>query len=221
MPRSPSPEIRALLLDRAAAMLARREPITLRALVAGSGVSSMAVYTYFDGMNGLWGAVRQEGFRRLGDRLESVTPARDPVRHMATLGVAYVDNALSNPNLYRVMFDATFDLPDPSAAAASFDHLVAAARRCVVAGRFGPETEPSDVALRFWASGHGIVSLAVTGVLAVADLRRHAPEVAAALFIDAGDTPDSARSSVRTAWREATAQRLAEWDTARAEGQRR
>jgi AcrR family transcriptional regulator len=190
-------------------MLAQREPITLRSLIAGSGVSTMAVYTYFDGMTGLWGAVRQEGFRRLGQRLESVTPARDPVRHLAALGVAYVDNALSNPNLYRVMFDATFDLPDPDAAAATFDHLVAAAGECIAAGRFRPATDTRDVALRFWASGHGIVSLTVTGVLAVADLQRHAPAVASALFVDAGDAPERARRSVRSAWREATALRLA------------
>ena len=46
-------------------MLARREPVTLRAVVAGTGVSTMAVYTHFDGMPGLWRAVRQEGFTRL------------------------------------------------------------------------------------------------------------------------------------------------------------
>jgi hypothetical protein len=169
----------------------------------------MAVYTYFDGMPGLWGAVRQEGFLRLAHRLESVVRDRDPVRHLALLGVAYVDNALSNPNLYRVMFDATFDLPDPGAAAESFEHLVAAARRAIEAGRFGVEHDPSDIALRFWASGHGILSLTVTGVLSAADLQRHAPAVAYALFTDAGDSPDRARRSIQSAWREAGALRLA------------
>jgi AcrR family transcriptional regulator len=182
-------------------MLARREPVTLRALVADTGVSTMAVYTYFDGMPGLWGAVRQEGFHRLTERVRSVDAGRDPVRHLAALGVAYVDNALSNPNLYRVMFDATFDLPDPGAADATFGHLVAAARRAVDVGRFAATQDPTDVAVRFWASGHGIVSLAVTGVLPVADLRRHAPAMAIALFIDAGDVPETARRSVNSAWR--------------------
>src|SRR5688500_18634296 len=135
MPRSPSPEVRALLLDRAAAMLARREPITLRSLVAGTGVSTMAVYTYFDGMAGLWGAVRQEAFHRLGRDLAAVGPDRDPVRHLARLGVAYVESALSQPDLYRVMFDASFDLPDPAVAAVPFGHVVASAARAIEAGR--------------------------------------------------------------------------------------
>ena len=190
-------------------MLARREVVTLRSLVAGTGVSTMAVYTYFDGMTGLWGAVRQEGFLRLAQRLGSTSRHRDPVRHLAMLGVAYVENALLNPNLYRVMFDATFDLPDPGAAAESFEHLVTAARRAIEAERFGIEHDPTDIALRFWASGHGIVSLTVTGVLSVADLQRHAPAVACALFTDAGDSPDRARRSVQSAWREAGGLRLA------------
>ena len=167
----------------------------------------MAVYTYFDGMAGLWGALRQEGFRRLALRVKSVARGSDPVHHLAALGVAYVENALANPNLYRVMFDATFELPDPNAAADTFDHLVAAASSCIDAGRFHPDNDPTDIALRNWANGHGIVSLTVTGALTVADLQRHAPAMAIALFIDAGDSPDRARRSVRSAWREIGATR--------------
>ena len=129
-------------------MLAQREPVTLRSLVAGTGVSTMAVYTYFDGMTGLWGAVRQEGFRRLAHRIGSVTPGSDPVRYLAALGVAYVENALSHPNLYRVMFDATFDLPDPDAADGTFGHLIEGARRATRPDGSArtpiPPTSPSD-----------------------------------------------------------------------------
>lgn len=128
--------------------LARREPITLRSLVAGTGTSTMAVYTYFDGMPGLWGAVRQEGFRRLAERTRSVTEGKDPVRHLAALGVAYVNNALANPDLQRVMFDARFDLPDPASADDTFGHLIAAAHRAIDIGRFAPSQDPADIALR-------------------------------------------------------------------------
>lgn len=184
-------------------MLAQREPVTLRTLVAGTGVSTMAVYTYFDGMPGLWGAVRQEGFRRLAEHTRSVAPGKDPVRHLAALGVAYVDNALSNPDLARVMFDATVPLPDPAAADETFGHLVTAARRAIEIGRFATRHDPADVALRFWASGHGIVSLAVSGVLTNEVLYRHAPALAVAVFVDAGDAPERARRSVAAAWRHA------------------
>jgi len=174
--------------------------VTLRSLVDGIGVSTMAVYTYFDGMPGLWGAVRQEGFHRLATRLASIERARDPVRHLAELGVAYVGNALANPDLYRVMFDASWDLPDPAAAAAAFEPLVAGARRAQERGRFDRDADPQDIALRYWADGHGVTSLTVTGVLTTDDLYRHAPAMEVVQFVAAGDAPDRARRSVAAAW---------------------
>ncbi len=200
VPRAPSPEIRRALIERAAGLLARREPVTLQSLVDEVGVSTMAVYTYFDGMPGLWGAVRQEGFVRLAEGLASIEPGPDPVGHLAALGVAYVRNAVASPDLYRVMFDASWDLPDPEAAAAAFEPLVIGARRAQDLGRFTGDTDAEAIALRYWADGHGVTSLAVTGVLTIDDLHRHAPAMQVAQFVAAGDTPDRAKQSVAAAW---------------------
>lgn len=161
----------------------------------------MAVYTYFDGMPGLWAGVRQEGFDRLRDRLAVVRPHRDPVRYLAALGVAYVESALASPSLYRVMFDSTFDLPDPEGAGASFELLVDAAAAAQRTGRLHPGADARDIATRYWSSGHGLLSLAIGGVLPVADLRRHASAVAVALLVAAGDVSERAERSVAAAWR--------------------
>jgi len=200
MPRPLDPETRRLLIERAASLLARREPITLRALVAGTGVSTMAVYTYFDGMPGLWGAVREEGFLRLAERLSSIEPGDDPVAHLSALGVAYIDSALARPDLYRVMFDATWDLPDPAASAVGFEPLVLGARRAQAAGRFHDDLPAEAIAVRYWADGHGITSLAVTGVLTGEQLRDHAPAMQIAQFVAAGDAPEESARSVAAAW---------------------
>jgi hypothetical protein len=80
------------------------------------------------------------------------------------------------------MFDAAFDLPEPDVAASSFEPLVVAARRARDEGRFDADARPDEVAVRYWASGHGVTSLAVTGVLTVTDLRSHAPPLAVAVF---------------------------------------
>ncbi len=201
MPRARSAAVRRALIDRAAQLLARRQPVTLSALVQGCGVSTMAVYTYFDGMPGLWSAVRQEGFTRLAARLATVRRGRDPVRYLAALGVAYVENALANPDLYRVMFDSLVDLPDPEGAAATFEPLVDGSRRAQEATRFDPDIDPRDVATLYWATGHGVTSLAVTGVVPHAELRRQAPAGAVAVFVEAGDARERARRSVDLAWR--------------------
>ena len=210
MSRCPEPD--PLTCDEASSTGQQRcspavEAVTLSALVKDSDVSTMAVYTYFGGMPGLWSAVRQEGFTRLAERLAAVRVTGDPVRHLATLGVAYVDNALANPNLYRVMFDSNIDLVDETGAAASFEPLVAATRRAQQAGRFDPGLDPADVATQYWATGHGITSLTVTGVLTLSELHKHAPAAAIAVFIAAGDTPPRATASVRRAWQTSTLER--------------
>lgn len=121
------PAARALLIGRAAQMLRAREPLTLRCLVDGTGMSTMAVYTHFGGMEGVHKAVRQEGFTRLSERFGQLPTSRDPVRDLTALVVAYFLNALDHPDLYRAMFDADLVLDDAQAADKTVQYLVRAA----------------------------------------------------------------------------------------------
>lgn len=175
--------------------------MTLRALVAGTGVSTMAVYTHFDGMAGLWRAVRQEGFSRLAAELATVKTTRDPVRDLVSFGAAYLANALTHPALYRAMFDAGFDLEDPRAAADSFAVLVSCATRAKELGRFANRTDPEAVATRYWVFGHGLAMLVLTGVLPGEALDDHVRPTATAFFVAAGDEEERCRRSVREGWR--------------------
>lgn len=196
VPRTASAAVRTLLVERAAEMLARREPVSLRSLVSGTGVSTMAVYTHFDGMPGLWRAVRQEGFVRLARELSGVPTGDDPVRDLAALGAAYQRNAIAHPDLYRVMFDEAYDLEDPSVAAAGFDLLVDGVARARTDGRFDAGADDRRVATRFWASGHGLTMLRLGGVLDPDTYRAESEAVAVALFVDAGDDRERCRDSV-------------------------
>lgn len=200
MARPPSPDARRRLLERAARMLAAREPISLRALVDGTGMSTMAVYTQFGGMPGLWQAVRQEGFRRLADRLAGVTPTDDPVADLATLGAAYLAHAAAEPDLYRVMFDASADLEDPTVADAAFGALVAAATRAREIGRLAVDVTAEGVALRIWAAGHGLALLVIGGVLPRDQLDEQGLRLVRDLVVGAGDDPGAADASVRRGW---------------------
>lgn len=199
MARTRDPAVRTLLIERAAHMLRTREPITLRSLVAGTGVSTMAVYTYFGGMDGMWRALRQEGFTRLGARLATVPTSEDPIRDLTALVSAYVDNALDHPDLYRVMFDANFDLEDAQAADDTLEYLVQAAGRGRTAGRFRADTVPLELATQSWAIVHGLVSLVAGGPLPRDTLAGGAP-LLTALFVSRGDDPDRCRRSVQHGW---------------------
>jgi AcrR family transcriptional regulator len=163
MARTKDPAVRSLLLDRAAQMLRTRQPVTLRTLVAGTGVSTMAVYTYFGGMDGLWKALRQETF--------------------AALGAAYLGNAMENPDLYRVVFDAVFDLEDTGAA----ERPLPCRRRPTGTGDPELGHRPRTRLTR----RHGPPATAGT---------RHGVPMLTALFTSAGDQPDRCRQSVERGW---------------------
>ncbi|WP_436772631.1 TetR/AcrR family transcriptional regulator [Yinghuangia sp. YIM S09857] len=199
MARTKDPAVRTLLLARAAHMLRAREPVTLRSLVADTGVSTMAVYTYFGSMDGLWSALRQEGFTRLATRLAAVAPSTDPVRDLAAQGAAYVANALDAPDLYRVMFDADYELEDPQAADDTLHSLVRNIARAKESGRFGDTTDPLELATQSWAIGHGLASLTVTGPLPH-DALTYAVPMLTALYTAAGDDPARCHRSVRRGW---------------------
>lgn len=199
MARPKQPEVRAMLIDRAAQMLRRRQPVTLRALVDGTGLSTMAVYTYFGGMDGLWKALRQEGFNRLAVKLAAVPETSDPVRDLAALGSAYLANALENPDHYRVMFDADMELEDSDAADETLHILVRTIERAGQSGRFVSDVDALDLATQAWMIGHGLASLVATGPL---DRRAaaHAVPLLTALYSSAGDAPDRCRRSVEQGW---------------------
>lgn len=181
-------------------MLARREPVTLRSLVADTGVSTMAVYTHFGSMTGLWSAVRQDGFTRLAERLAAVTWSPDPVRDLVRLGAAYLAHALAQADLYRTMFDDAFPLEDPQAAAGTFRTLIAGIDRAVQRGRFAEATDGPSLATDYWIIGHGIASLTIAGVLRPGEVDARAADLVTALFVAAGDEPDRTRRSFANGW---------------------
>src|SRR5919112_597937 len=98
-PKALDPNVRAKLLDAAARLLAEEGPSALstRRLATEVGTSTMAVYTYFSGMDELRHALRKEGFDRFGRFLEEVRETDDPVADLAAQGGAYFANAITNP----------------------------------------------------------------------------------------------------------------------------
>ena len=180
-------------------MLRDREPVTLRSLVAGTGASTMAVYTHFGSMEGMWQALRQEGFTGLEDAFAEIPSTDDPLQDLTALVCAYLRHGLDHPDLYRVMFDASIELVDLPAADATLDYLVRAAVRARDAGRLRPDTVALDVATQSWAVAHGLLSLVSGGPLPRENLQHTVP-ILSALFAGAGDDPERARRSVRAGW---------------------
>ncbi|PRX99098.1 TetR/AcrR family transcriptional regulator [Allonocardiopsis opalescens] len=212
-PRPADPAVRSELVDTAARLLAEegRKGFTVRRLAAEVGVSTMAVYTHFGSMEEVRQAVRREGFARLGERLDAVRPTDDPVADLAASGVAYITTGLDHPQLYREMFP---DRPigqratglDGGAGAAAggdeaFGRLVGGVRRCVDAGRFEDvgELGARGWAVQLWTMWHGMVSLAVAGLMPVEHVSLHYTDMSWRLFVGYGDDRVSARASLQEA----------------------
>ena len=174
-----------------------RRSLTVRRLAAEAGTSTMAVYTQFGGMDELRRAVGIDGFARLAAHLADAPAFRDPVAELAALGYAYCFNALSNPNLYRVMFqEEPIDASVAEAGAVAFLRLIQAVERCIAAGRFRP-ADPGRLATRFWTMTHGVVSVELAGLVGIDDAVDDLTAMASHLCAGFGDDPRRAERSIQ------------------------
>ena len=153
------------LLKAASDLLATEGPaaLTVRAIAAAAGVSTMNVYSRFGGKDGVVEQLFIEGFHRLGEAMSSTPPSEDPIADIRACGLSYRRFAIDNPTLYAVMFDRV--VPDfrPSVdaqlfAGATLDLLALRLERAMTAGalRHG---DPQQTAALVWATCHGVVSL--------------------------------------------------------------
>lgn len=196
VPSSRSEDLPRRLVACATELMAGPEEVTLRRVAAAAGTSTMAVYTHFGGMPGLWRAVRQEGFTRLADRLAAVERTDDPVRDVAAFCAAYLAHGLADRPVYLAMFDARADLEDGPAADAAFGVLVEALARSRDAGRLAADTDPEAAAVHLWALGHGLLMLVLRGVLPADGLPALVPGMVETVLVGLGDDAAAARRSV-------------------------
>ncbi|MBS2536604.1 helix-turn-helix transcriptional regulator, partial [Catenulispora sp. NF23] len=91
--------LRASLLDVAAHLLAAEGPaaLTMRRIAAEAGCSTMVLYKHFGSKDAIAAALYLEGFARLKRHLDAVPHDPDPAEHLAALGRAYRENALTEP----------------------------------------------------------------------------------------------------------------------------
>ena len=147
--------------------------------------------------------MRREGFSRLATELADVGESADPVADLAMLGRAYYDNAIDDPNLYRVTFmEQALDPADAAIGSETFDSLVAGVQRCIASGRFDA-ADARRLATEFWAIGHGVITLQLAGLLPPEVALRCLDGAVLKLFRAYGDDSDAARRSLGRARRTA------------------
>lgn len=164
-------DLRQALLLAGEAELAEKgvEGFTLRGCAKRAGVSHAAPAHHFKDATALLTALAAEGYRRFIAvmRARCAEAPNDAHAQLVATGRGYVDFALTNPGLFRLMFSSDRpDMSDPelrSAAEESFEILVNAVAR--LRGRApGDARSTIDVAAA-WSMVHGIASLLLSGHL--------------------------------------------------------
>jgi len=167
LPRPEHASVRDGLLREAARLILDEGPsgLNLRRLADQVGTSTMAVYTHFGGMEGLRGAVREEGFGRLANRLSGVPAGRGALERLAWLCLAYYEHGVAESDVYRVMFlEQRLDEHDAEICAGTFETLAAGVHDCVEAGELN-RGDPAAIAGELWGLGHGFVALRLSDLM--------------------------------------------------------
>jgi AcrR family transcriptional regulator len=154
-------------------LLTRTGPqgLSVRQIADALGVSRQIVYSRFTGKPDLVRALHNEGFRRLAEHFAAVPEPAGSTAHMLAMARAYRNCALASPALYGLMFGRPIPEFEPddqarAVAEASFQPVVEAARSWLLANT-GSATDSAalGLALRVWATTHGVVSLEAAGLL--------------------------------------------------------
>jgi AcrR family transcriptional regulator len=148
-----------------------------------AGVSPAAPYHHFDDRDAMLAAVAAEGFGELGTAMQrgvKATREKRPLRRLQAAGVAYVRFAVTNPQLFRLMFSGL--LGDRAAypelqrrASHAFGIL-----QQLLGGRpdAPPREPPLPAALAAWATVHGLAMLLIDGRLGQRPTERRAARIA-------------------------------------------
>lgn len=144
--------------------------LSLRAAARRAGVSQAAPYHHFRDKTALLAAVAAEGHRVFTRAMVEgmADVSTDPAERLIACGVAYVNFAISNPALFRLMFGGAIEqcemYPDLVAAGADSYRVLEE----TVAAQASEGSDPAVVqisALDAWSTVHGLAMLMIEGGL--------------------------------------------------------
>jgi len=155
--------LRPALIAAARDMLSNDGPgaVSLREAARRVGVSATATYRHFLDKEHLLAAVAAEGFAEFAVMLKA-----GGVRDFSGMGVAYLEFAIAQPGLFRLMFGPVLkerekypELAD--AADSAFAVLLSGAKRFVGDNDADVET----IAYAAWSCSHGLARLVIDDVI--------------------------------------------------------
>ena len=173
-----STDIRSRFIEATIRLLAKSGPseVKARPVATEAGLSTMGVYNYFGGVQGLLQAVADEGFKRQAAAFSQVVNTNDPMTDLCMMAFACRNFAFENPHLYDLMFGlsilgrysptrgtATHVLQEFSPSFnVSYAYLHRGCAR-LIEDNCGLILDPDLIALQFWSTLHGFIMLELGG----------------------------------------------------------
>lgn len=171
-------DLKASLIKAAGVILTRdgADALSLRAIAQQVGVSHTAPYSHFKNKKELIRAVIDQGFESLAEAMQQAEKqSNKPRDNLAlTYGAAYLQFAISNPQLYRLMLGQiearglkkaspdTYFSGENQALKDPFFLLENAFKKIVT-----DSSEVKNKALGAWALVHGMAALLIEGYITV------------------------------------------------------
>ncbi|TGL45043.1 TetR/AcrR family transcriptional regulator [Leptospira perdikensis] len=168
-------DLRPALIIAARNLLQKQgiESLSLRSIASAIGVTHMAPYAHFKGKQELLQAVAASGYDELAAIMLAVQKNHSKVRGRLLAyyyGVEYIQFAIVNPNLYRLMLNQ-IDLEKKIGLESPDREIWVSSQRPfrLLYAAFANERVSKELAharaLGAWATVHGIASLAIDGHL--------------------------------------------------------
>jgi AcrR family transcriptional regulator len=176
-------DLKSALLNAAKRLIVENgiDALSLRSIATEVGVSHMAPYAHFKNKSELFKSVAADGFLNLSNTLQSIQINSNQPKDLVLLyGVAYIEFATSNPQLYKLMLSQTN--PSQSNPVQSIEKklissndkvLYEASRKTYLLLRDcfklneSNERKINIQAQGAWAFVHGIASLLITGQIVI------------------------------------------------------
>lgn len=165
-------DTRERLLDAAEALIveAGASALSIREVARRTGLTAMAVYRHFDGIDALRGALKDRGLAALLASHQGVLSESTPRARLVASARSYLSFAVEHPALFTLLF--TGGNPPEEAArhaemrrsATSFRFQVDRVREAIDSGLL-PPGDPELRTIQWWAFFHGLAVLYNEGKL--------------------------------------------------------
>ncbi len=136
--------------------------LSVRAIADHAGISTIGIYSHFQGKQGILDALYIEGFQRVSKAMDVIKPGSDPKAAVLHACRNYLDCAEKFEAHYLLIFGHPDDdyQPSPEArnvAAAAFNDLTHLAAALLPAATTPAQRQ--DAAIQLWSVIHGFVCL--------------------------------------------------------------